>query len=222
MTTHPPMAEGPRRRRPGHASETPTQLEASASHGIIPDLEPLAVPIGDLKPLPGNPRRGDIVAVAGSYRRFGQRKPLVARRDGTVISGNHQLEAARGLGWTHVAVVWTDDDDTTGRAFALADNRTSDLGTYDTEALTNLLLDVRNADIDLYHDTAYDDKALADLLMPKAKTRRELLDEAGGVDQSGELEFHWAVIIECAGEAEQAALLERFSNEGLQCRALIS
>jgi hypothetical protein len=32
----------------------------------------------------------------------------------------------------------------------------------------------------------------------------------------------FAVIVECGGEAEQRALLERFQREGLKCRALVS
>lgn len=109
---------------------------------IAADLHPLAVPVDGLRLLPGNPRRGDVDAVARSYDRFGQRKPIVARRDGTVIAGNHQLQAARQLGWSHMAVVWTDDDDLTAQAFALADNRTADLGTYDSEALLLMLNEV--------------------------------------------------------------------------------
>ena len=58
-----------------------------------------------------------IEAVARSYEAFGQRKPIVARRlrrerngfpTGEVIAGNHQLQAAKSLGWTHIAVVFTD------------------------------------------------------------------------------------------------------------------
>lgn len=52
--------------------------------------------------------------------------------DGVVVAGNGSLEAARRLGWTHLAVA-----DTTGmtaeevRAFALADNRTAELSAWD-------------------------------------------------------------------------------------------
>ena len=106
---------------------------------IAEDLRPLAQPIDLLKLLPGNPRRGDVEAVMRSYDRFGQRKPIVARRDGTVIAGNHQLQAAQRLGWSHIAVVWTDDDDLTAKAFALADNRTADLGAYDDADLRALI-----------------------------------------------------------------------------------
>lgn len=99
----------------------------------------LAVPVESLRLLSGNPRRGDVEQVAASYERFGQRKPIVALTDGTVIAGNHQLQAARKLGWTHIAVVFVDDDDSTARAFAAADNRLGVLGGYDLDALRDLL-----------------------------------------------------------------------------------
>ena len=104
---------------------------------IAADLMPLATPISDLRTMPGNPRKGDVEAVKRSYDRFGQRKPIVALPDGTFIAGNHQLLAARALGWKEIAVVRVDDDDQTAKAFALADNRTSDLGSYDDEALAD-------------------------------------------------------------------------------------
>lgn len=121
---------------------------------IVEQLQPLAVDIDSLKLLPGNPRKGDVEAVKRSYARFGQRKPIVALRDGTVIAGNHQLLAARALGWDQIAVVYTDDDETTAAAFALADNRTSDLGTYDDEALADMLSEVA-VDPDLLAATGY-------------------------------------------------------------------
>lgn len=95
---------------------------------IHADLVPLAVPLDILESLPGNPRRGDVAAVVRSYAEFGQRKPIVARRrgGGVVIAGNHQLAAARELGWDEIAVVWVDDDEVRAKAFALADNRTAE------------------------------------------------------------------------------------------------
>lgn len=74
-----------------------------------------------------------------SYERFGQRKAIVATSDGTVIAGNHQLEAARQLGWDEIAVVFVDDDLDTARAYALADNRVGDLGSYDQALLADLI-----------------------------------------------------------------------------------
>jgi DNA modification methylase len=130
---------------------------------IADDLLPLARPIDTLKPLEGNPRKGDVQAVMRSYDRFGQRKPIVALRDGTVIAGNHQLKAARELGWTEIAVVFVEDDEQTAQAFALADNRTADLGTYDNEALADMLKAV-SIDPELLSATGYDADDLAGLL----------------------------------------------------------
>jgi ParB-like chromosome segregation protein Spo0J len=146
---------------------------------IHDDLKHLARPVGDLKLLPGNPRKGDVEAVKRSYERFGQRKPIVALPDGTVIAGNHQLLAARALGWEEIAVVTSDDDEQTAKAFALADNRTSDLGHYDNEALAELLMEI-SSDLDLLYDTGYDEKFLEALLKPTTIT--EDIEEFDTID----------------------------------------
>jgi site-specific DNA-methyltransferase (adenine-specific) len=131
---------------------------------IVDDLAALAAPIDKLDLLPGNPRKGDVDAVAKSLTAFGQRKPIVARRDGTVIAGNHTLQAARQLGWSEIAVVWVDDDDTTAKAFALADNRTAELGSYDDQLLADLIAEVRDADPDLLAASGWSDEATKELL----------------------------------------------------------
>lgn len=46
---------------------------------INADLLGLAQPVDSVSLLPGNPRRGNVEAVAASLTRFGQRKPIVAR-----------------------------------------------------------------------------------------------------------------------------------------------
>ena len=130
-------------------------MASAALTGIVENLQALATPIDDLSLLPGNPRVGDVDAVAASLRRFGQRKPIVANTAGTVIAGNHTLQAARQLGWTHIAVVRVDDDDATAKAFALADNRTAELGGYDDAALEAMVRDVLEADADLLADTGW-------------------------------------------------------------------
>jgi hypothetical protein len=132
---------------------------------ILPDLESLAVEIGELELLPGNPRKGDVDAVSRSLEQFGQRKPIVARRgDRTVIAGNHTLQAARRLGWDKIAVVWVDDDDASAKAFALADNRTAELGGYDEEALLALIEEVHKADAALLEMTGWSEQDMHDLI----------------------------------------------------------
>jgi DNA modification methylase len=132
---------------------------------IAADLTSLAFAIDQLQLLPGNPRRGDIEAVKRSLDAFGQRKPIVVRRsDNVVIAGNHTLQAAQALGWDEIAVVWVDDDDVTSKAFALADNRTAELGDYDEEALADLINDVGALNPGLLESSGWDDKAVQELL----------------------------------------------------------
>ena len=132
---------------------------------IQKDLLQLACPINQLTLLPGNPRRGDVDAVKASLERFGQRKPIVVRKsDRVVIAGNHTLQAAQALGWSEIAVVWVDDDDAMSKAFALADNRTAELGDYDEDALAALIGEVGALDPELLEATGWDSKSVSELL----------------------------------------------------------
>jgi len=132
-------------------------------NNIHHSLELLAIDIDKLSFLEGNPRKGDIEAVAKSYKQFGQRKPIVATKDYVVIAGNHQLAAARQLGWDEIAVVITDDDELTAKAFALADNRTAELGSYDDDLLADLLSEVSSVP-ELMDSTGFTEDDLFDLI----------------------------------------------------------
>jgi len=108
---------------------------------IAPDLLPLARPIGSLREDPRNARRHDkrnLEAIGKSLSEFGQRKPLVALADGTVIAGNGTLAAARALGWTEVAVA-TFEDEAKARAYAVADNRAGELAAWNDDLLVEAL-----------------------------------------------------------------------------------
>ena len=113
---------------------------------IHPSIEGLAVPISTLVPLENNPRKGDLGAIVSSYRQFGQVKPIVVKSNGdgtsTVLAGNHQLQAAKQLGWTEIAVVELDTDDKEAIAFALADNRTAELGFTDNALVLEMISEI--------------------------------------------------------------------------------
>jgi ParB family chromosome partitioning protein len=207
-------------RRMTGSSATKSDLEP-----IIPGLRALACPIERLRTMPGNPHHGDLEALTRSWKRFGQRRPLIGRLDadgngGEVIAGNHGLEVARRLGWSHVAVLWVDDDDATAKAFAVADNRTAQLGYEDPELLTDLLMDIRMSDLDLFAATAYDGADLAKLLDPNLGLQPRKGNKDSPENQL--VEQSWAVIVELPNEDAQLELLERLTVEGFSCRALIS
>lgn len=102
--------------------------------------EVVTVPVDAPRPHPDNPRRGDVPAIMRSLERFGQMKPIVVQKStGYVIAGNHTLEAAKRLNWPTIKVQLVDVDDDTARAYLIADNRTSDRGNYNKDALLDLL-----------------------------------------------------------------------------------
>lgn len=111
------------------------------------------VKINSLKLDPQNARKHtqkNIDAIAGSLNTFGQRRPLVVW-DGIVIAGNGTLEAAKSIGWeeieiTRVPVDWTHNQ---ARAYALADNRTSELAEWDENILAEQLIELDGVGFDV-------------------------------------------------------------------------
>ncbi len=133
---------------------------------IAEQLAALAVPIDSLAPLDGNPRRGSVEAVAASLAEFGQLKPVVYRvEDGirTLVAGNHTWRAARSLGWDAIAAIdATDLGPERAAAFALADNRTGDIATFDHDALVAFIADT-DMDAELLAAAAFSDADIAAL-----------------------------------------------------------
>ena len=129
------------------------------------DVTTHEIPVGDLALLPGNPRQGDIGAVAESMRINGVYQPIVVNR-GThtgrpleVIAGNHRAQAAQQLGLDTIPAVILDVDDEAAARIALADNRTSDLADYHNDALVVMLQSLPDLT-----GTGYDGDDLDDLL----------------------------------------------------------
>ncbi len=117
-----------------------------------PELEQWLIPIADLTIDPGNARSHPIRSIESlkaSLSRFGFQKPIVADASGRVVAGNGQLEAAIALGWTHVPVVKTRLSREEARAYAIADNRTAELSTWDFEELSKTLSQFTDVGIDL-------------------------------------------------------------------------
>jgi ParB-like chromosome segregation protein Spo0J len=104
------------------------------------ELQEHLLPIGDLKPFPGNARRGDVPRIAQSLRRFGQVRAVLIYDDRTIVAGHHVVKAATTLGWTHVAAIpaeFGSRDD--ARDYLVADNQLATLGHVEPAAQMTLL-----------------------------------------------------------------------------------
>jgi DNA modification methylase len=122
------------------------------------------LPFAQLQRFEGNARRGDVGAIRASIRRHGQYRSLVVRAVGedryVILAGNHTHDALRDEGYTAARCEVIECDDDQARRINLADNRLAELGTYDTEALAELLTYL-DGDLD---GTGYTDTDLAELL----------------------------------------------------------
>ena len=107
---------------------------------IAVDLQDTAIPIDEVQSHPSNPRKGDIQGIAESLRVNGQYSPIIVdARNGNILAGNHTWRAAKSLGWDEISVVHVDVSDEQAKRILLADNRTSDLATYDRPGLISLI-----------------------------------------------------------------------------------
>jgi ParB-like chromosome segregation protein Spo0J len=103
----------------------------------IEDATP--VPLRGLKPHPLNARRGNLDLIEESLGIHGQYSPIVITQDNVILAGHHVVKAARRLKWSKIDAVRVTVTDEQALGILLADNRTTDLATYDNPALLNVL-----------------------------------------------------------------------------------
>lgn len=109
----------------------PTWKGAEALRSLLVVLESLELDPDNARRHP----RANIDAIKTSLDKVGQRKPIVIAV-GTVFAGNGTVIAARELGWTHLAAVPSEDLSSDAlRAYAIADNATTDLGEWEAAKL---------------------------------------------------------------------------------------
>jgi ParB-like chromosome segregation protein Spo0J len=193
----------------------PKAAQSGAGGGKWPAYRVERWPLSRLKPYAANARKHSpeqIKQLRKAIGEFGWTIPILARPDGTIIAGHGRLEAGRLQGFKEVPVIvargWSDQQ---CRAYALADNKLALNSSWDSEILGEELAELRDlgADLDLI---GFSEKELARYLPPE--------DPAGG--EQINLDPKYEVLIECADEAAQLALLERLQKDGLKCRALIA
>lgn len=134
-------------------SISPPEANPSSKWDGEADLKPLLVPIEELKHDSRQVRRHgerDLAQLRLSLEGHGQKKPVVVERStGEVKAGNGTLEAARLLGWTHIAAVQSDDPAYLLRQYAIRDNRTAELSDWDPLPLLDELKDLEALGADL-------------------------------------------------------------------------
>lgn len=169
--------------------------------------------IADLTSDPANARKHDgsnIQAIADSLRRFGQVKPIVIDAAGVVRAGNGTLEAAKVLGWEAIQCRRVELKGAEATAYAIADNRTTDMSEFDDQKLAAQLQSLLSEDESLLTAAGYDQEQLADMFAdnnsepaapkkPKMEISAELHERQDYLVITFDNEFDWLVACERLG-----------------------
>lgn len=143
----------------------------------------------DIIPYVNNPRHNEsaVDAVASSIRDFGFNVPLVLDKDHIIITGHTRHQAALKLGLETVPCIIADHlTPAQAKAFRLADNRVSELATWDEELLQAELQQLSEMGIDM-GDFGFTEEELESLDDITEDEAPEIDEDAEPITQPGDL-----------------------------------
>lgn len=126
----------------------------------VENMEIVNVSVDKLVPYENNPRNNTeaVQFVANSIKEFGFKVPLVVDNNSIVVCGHTRLLAAKQLGIEEVPCIIADDlTDEQIKAFRLADNKVSEIATWDLSALVDELKDINFLDMEDFGFLGADD-----------------------------------------------------------------
>ena len=106
--------------------------------------------LSEIVPYENNPRHNEaaIPFVANSIQEFGFKVPIVIDKDGIIVAGHTRYKAAKELGLEAVPCIVADDlTPEQVKAFRLADNKVSEIATWDNELLEIEIEEIPNIDM---------------------------------------------------------------------------
>lgn len=113
----------------------------------------LELELNKLKPYENNPRNNEeaVEPVANSIKEFGFKVPIVIDKDNVIIAGHTRYKAAKKLKLDKIPCIIADDlTEEQIRAFRLADNKVSEVATWDYNALNFELENIINIDMAIF------------------------------------------------------------------------
>lgn len=181
-----------------------------------------------------NAKRHDEAGIRASITRHGfVESPTIDERTGRLVAGHgriHDLMERKDAGedapegievgedgrWmVPVQRGWASRSDADAEALLTASNKLVEAGGWDEDLLAQMLKDYEN-EPDWLAGTGYDEREVVSFLASVGS----LSDDDAAPDQSGLLSRQQAVVVDCASDEEQRALIERLTEEGYSCRAL--
>jgi DNA modification methylase len=164
---------------------------------------------------PANARKHgekNLSAIKSSLQRFGQQKPIVVDASGVVRAGNGTLAAAKSLGWKEISIVRSPLSGSEATAYAIADNRSSELAEWDDDVLSQTLAALQIEDEDLALATGFDAKEIDALLAPDEVKEDEVPEPpVDPITKSGDLWILGDHRLLC-GDSTKSEDVERLMN----------
>jgi len=172
------------------------------------------VKVDSLTPDPENAREHsdrNIEAIKKSMAKFGQQKPIVISEDNVILAGNGFWTAAKALGWEDIAAVRSTLEGAKATAYAIADNKTGELGGWDYDRLADQM---REFNRQLQEATGFADFEMESLLKedweaPEPSDAQQ--SEGGG---SAATEWLGRFILTYRDETEKQMWMERLGMDG--------
>ncbi len=147
------------------------------------------LPIDQLKPDPKNARlhtAKQIRQIAQSIGSFGFNVPVLIDRDLNVIAGHGRLLACKRLGWSEVPTIRLEHlSEAQKRAFMIADNRLTEIASWDDRLLAEQLQALSSVELDFDIETIGFDMGEIDLRIESLNAREASPAESPVPDVSG-------------------------------------
>ncbi len=177
--------------------------------------------VEDLIPYARNSRThsdAQVAQIAASVREFGWTNPVLVDGENGIIAGHGRVLAARKLGMDEVPCIELAGlTDAQRRAYIIADNKLALNAGWDDELLAIELHELNAADFDMAL-IGFDPGELSAAM----GLNEELDGEAPKIDEGIDYKEKFAIIVECADEAEQQATFERLDSMGFTCKVLVN
>lgn len=166
--------------------------------------------VDEMLPHPANARLGNVAALEESIDSLGFYGAVVVQEStGHVLVGNHRRLAALRQGIDSLPTMVVDVDDRTAERILIADNRHSDMATWDQEALLAQLSRLAEDDGGLV-GTGFTEGDLAKML---GTGNEDTSPQLGGTT--------YMVLVEADDEAHQQDLLDQLLGMGMAARPIM-
>jgi ParB-like chromosome segregation protein Spo0J len=184
---------------------------------LWPADEVKRVPIGDLRPYPGNARTHSpeqVAQIAASMRQWGWTMPVLRDEAGFIVAGHARVEAAKQAGYTEAPCMtargWSREQI---RAYVIADNQLALNADWSKEILATEITQLAASAFDVSL-LGFNLSELRTAILPGREENRRL-------SRSRLAGLKYQLVVDLPDENAQGELLGELRERGFACKPMI-